>query len=407
MMNRVVITGIGIYSSIGKNLEEVKKALYQGRSGIVLDPERKTFGYQSGLTGKLDRPQLKGILDRRARVCMPQHAEYAYMATVEALKTAGISQEYLDRNDIGILFGNDSSTPPVIESADIIREKRDTSMVGSGSVFQSMNSSVTMNLSVIFHLKGVNFTISGACASGSHAIGMGYLLIRHGYQQTIICGGSQEVNLFCVGSFDALGAFSKMESAPEKASRPFDKSRDGLVPSGGAATVILEDLDHALKRGAPVLAEVIGYGFSSDGVHISVPDVDGPIRAISMALNDAGMDPGHIDYINAHATSTPIGDQNEAKAIDHVFGRYKPLISSTKSMTGHEMWMAGASEVVYSMLMMQDSFVAPNINFEEPDEITVKLNIARKTTPKEINTFLSNSFGFGGTNSCLIIKKYH
>ncbi len=406
-MNRVVITGIGIYSSIGKNLEEVKKALYQGRSGIVLDPERKTFGYQSGLTGKLDRPQLKGILDRRARVCMPQHAEYAYMATVEALKTAGISQEYLDRNDIGILFGNDSSTPPVIESADIIREKRDTSMVGSGSVFQSMNSSVTMNLSVIFHLKGVNFTISGACASGSHAIGMGYLLIRHGYQQTIICGGSQEVNLFCVGSFDALGAFSKMESAPEKASRPFDKSRDGLVPSGGAATVILEDLDHALKRGAPVLAEVIGYGFSSDGVHISVPDVDGPIRAISMALNDAGMDPGHIDYINAHATSTPIGDQNEAKAIDHVFGRYKPLISSTKSMTGHEMWMAGASEVVYSMLMMQDSFVAPNINFEEPDEITVKLNIAGKTTPKEINTFLSNSFGFGGTNSCLIIKKYH
>jgi len=407
MMNRVVITGIGIYSSIGKNLEEVKKALYQGRSGIVLDPERKTFGYQSGLTGKLDRPQLKGILDRRARVCMPQHAEYAYMATVEALKTAGISQEYLDRNDIGILFGNDSSTPPVIESADIIREKRVTSLVGSGSVFQWMNYSVTMNLSVIFHLKGVNFTISGACASGSHAIGMGYLLIRHGYQQTIICGGSQEVNLFCVGSFDALGAFSKMESAPEKASRPFDKSRDGLVPSGGAATVILEDLDHALKRGAPVLAEVIGYGFSSDGVHISVPDVDGPIRAISMALNDAGMDPGHIDYINAHATSTPIGDQNEAKAIDHVFGRYKPLISSTKSMTGHEMWMAGASEVVYSMLMMQDSFVAPNINFEEPDEITVKLNIAGKTTPKEINTFLSNSFGFGGTNSCLIIKKYH
>ena len=407
MMNRVVITGIGIYSSIGKNLEEVKNALYQGRSGIILDPERKAYGYQSGLTGKLDRPLLKGILDRRARVCMPQHAEYAYMSTVEALKTAGISQEYLDRHDIGILFGNDSSTPPVIESADIIREKKDTSMVGSGSVFQSMNSSVTMNLSVIFHLKGVNFTISGACASGSHAIGMGYLLIRHGYQQTIICGGSQEVNLFCVGSFDALGAFSKLESAPEKASRPFDKSRDGLVPSGGAATVILEDLDHALKRGAPVLAEVIGYGFSSDGVHISVPDVDGPIRAISMALNDAGMDPGQIDYINAHATSTPIGDQNEAKAIDHVFGRHKPLISSTKSMTGHEMWMAGASEVIYSMLMMQDSFVAPNINFEEPDEFTAKLNIARKTTPREINTFLSNSFGFGGTNSCLIIKKYH
>jgi 3-oxoacyl-[acyl-carrier-protein] synthase-1 len=180
-----------------------------------------------------------------------------------------------------------------------------------------------------------------------------------------------------------------------------------LVPSGGAATVILEDLESALKRGAPILAEVGGYGFSSDGVHISVPEVDGPIRAISMAIKDASMDPLQIDYINAHATSTLLGDQNEAKAIDHIFGRYKPLVSSTKSMTGHEMWMAGASEIVYSLLMMQHSFVAPNINFDEPDEFTARLNIVRTTTPKEINTFLSNSFGFGGTNSCLIIKKYH
>ena len=406
-MNRVVITGTGIYSSIGKNIREVKDSLYHGRSGIVLDPERKALGYQSGLTGKVERPTLKGILDRRSRVCMPEHAEYAYMSTVEALKSAGITDEYLDHNETGILFGNDSSTPAVIECADIIREKRDTSLVGSGSVFQSMNSSVTMNLSVIFRLKGVNFTISGACASGSHAIGMGYLMIRHGYQKTVICGGAQETNHFSVGSFDALGAFSKLESAPEKASRPFDRNRDGLVPSGGAATVILEDLENARKRGAPILAEVTGYGFSSDGVHISVPDVDGPIRAISMALQSASIDPFQIDYINAHATSTPIGDQNEAKAIDHIFGRHRPLVSSTKSMTGHEMWMAGASEVVYSLLMMEHSFVAPNINFEEPDEFTGKLNIVRKTTPKEINIFLSNSFGFGGTNSCLIIKKYH
>ncbi len=338
---------------------------------------------------------------------MPQHAEFAYMSTIEALKTGAITPEYLEQNEVGILFGNDSSTPPVIECVDIIRQTKDTSMVGSGSVFQSMNSSVTMNLSVIFHLKGVNFTVSGACASGSHAIGMGYFMIRHGYQNMIICGGSQEVNLFCVGSFDALGAFSKMESVPEKASKPFDKKRDGLVPSGGAATVILEDLDHAIKRGAPIFAEVIGYGFSSDGVHISVPDVDGPIRAVSMALKDAGVGPEKIDYINAHATSTPIGDQNEAKAIDNVFGKYKPVISSTKSMTGHEMWMAGASEVVYSILMMQNSFIAPNINFEEPDEFTGKLNIVTKTISKDIDIFLSNSFGFGGTNSCLIVKKFH
>jgi 3-oxoacyl-[acyl-carrier-protein] synthase-1 len=222
----------------------------------------------------------------------------------------------------------------------------------------------------------------------------------------VICGGAQEVNLFCVGSFDALNAFSKLESNPAGASRPFDKYRDGLVPSGGAATVILESLEHATKRGAPIIAEVIGYGFSSDGKHISVPDVDGPIRAISMAMKDAAVSPKDIDYINAHATSTPIGDQNEAKAIDHVFGTVRPLVSSTKSMTGHEMWMAGASEIVYSILMMHNSFVAPNINFREADEFTAKLNIAAKTTNKEINAFLSNSFGFGGTNSSLVVKKF-
>jgi 3-oxoacyl-[acyl-carrier-protein] synthase-1 len=405
-MKRVVITGTGIYSSIGKNLGEVKDSLYNGKSGIVLDPERKVYGFQSGLTGKVETPQLKGLLDRRARVCMPQQAEFAYMSTAEALKTAKLTQEYIDQNNVGIIFGNDSSTPSVIESVDIIRKNKDTGTISSGSVFQSMNSSVSMNLSVIFHLKGINFTLSGACASGSHAIGLGFLMIRHGYQNTIICGGSQEVNLFSVGSFDALGAFSKEESAPEKASKHFDKKRDGLVPSGGAATVILEDMEEAVKRGAPILGEVVGYGFSSDGVHISVPDIDGQIRAMSMALNDASVDPRKIDYINAHATSTPIGDQNEAMAIDHIFGKYQPAISSTKSMTGHEMWMAGASEIVYSLIMMHNSFIAPNINFEEPDEITARLNIVSKTTPKEIDIFLSNSFGFGGTNSCLIIKKF-
>ncbi|HOP00278.1 MAG TPA: beta-ketoacyl-[acyl-carrier-protein] synthase family protein, partial [Bacteroidales bacterium] len=284
---------------------------------------------------------------------------------------------------------------------------RDTTMVGSGSVFQSMNSSVSMNLSVIFQLTGINFTVSGACASGSHAIGMGFYMIRHGYQNTVICGGAQEVNLFCVGSFDALGAFSKRESEPQKASRPFDKSRDGLVPSGGAATVILESLDSAIKRGAPILAEVTGYGFSSDGIHISVPDVDGPARAIKIALKDAGIKPEQIDYINAHATSTPLGDQNEAKAIDSVFGENRPIVSSTKSMTGHEMWMAGASEVVYSIIMMKNSFIAPNINFIEPDEFSAKLNITPVVVNKNIDVFLSNSFGFGGTNSCLIIKKFN
>ena len=406
-MNRVVITGIGIYSSIGKNLEEVKNSLYKGKSGIVLDPERKNFGFQSGLTGKVDDPQLKGILDRRARVCMPQHAEFAYMSTAEALKIAGITEEYIEQNEVGIIFGNDSSSKPVIEAIDIIRKTKDTGMLSSGSVFQSMNSTVTMNLSVILRLKGINFTISGACASGSHAIGTGFLMIRHGYQNTVICGGSQEVNQFSVGSFDALGAFSKLESEPEKASKPFDIKRDGLVPGGGAATVILEELEHAVRRGASILAEVIGYGFSSDGIHISVPDVNGQIRAISMALKDAEVGPDKIDYINAHATSTPVGDKVEAMAIDQIFSQYKPAVSSTKSMTGHELWMAGASEIVYSVIMMQNSFIAPNINFEEPDEFSARLNIIAETIPKEIDIFLSNSFGFGGTNSCLIIGKFH
>jgi len=404
-MRRVVITGLGIYSTIGKNLTEVKESLYNGKSGIILDNERKKYGYQSGLTGFVERPQLKGILDRRTRVSMPEQAEYAYISTVEALKNAKINEEFLENNEVGVLFGNDSSSEPVINAIDIIREKHDTLLVGSGSVFQSMNSSVTMNMAVIFKLKGVNFTISGACASGSHAIGMGYLLIKHGYQDRVICGGAQEVNIYCVGSFDGLGAFSKRENEPTKASRPFDKNRDGLVPSGGAATVIIEDYESAVKRGAPIIAEIIGYGFSSDGKHISVPDVSGPSRAILNSIKDAGISPDEIEYINAHATSTQIGDMNEASAIGSIFEKTKPYVSSTKSMTGHEMWMAGASEIVYSTLMMQNNFIAPNINLEEPDDVTVKLNIARTTINKSFNTFLSNSFGFGGTNSALIVRK--
>ncbi len=402
-MNRVVITGIGIYSTIGKGIEEVTDALYNGRSGIILDSDRKKFGYRSGLTGFVERPDLKKLLDRRSRVNMPEHGEYAYMSTIEALKNAGIDQDFIDNNPMGIIFGNDSSTPAVIKTVDIIREKRDTTFAGSGAVFQSMNSSVSMNLSVILKLKGVNFTLSGACASGSHAIGNSYLLIKHGYQDRIICGGSQEINLYCVASFDALAAFSTRESEPHKASRPFDKSRDGLVPSGGAATLILESYESAVKRGAPIIAEIFGYGFSSDGNHISVPDVAGPTKAISMALQQAETAPKDIDYINAHATSTPLGDANEAKAIDNIFAQSKPYVASTKSMTGHEMWMAGASEVIYSLIMMQNGFIAPNINLEEPDEFSAKLNIPRERVDKKFGNFLSNSFGFGGTNSSLLI----
>lgn len=277
--------------------------------------------------------------------------------------------------------------------------------MGSGFVFQAMNSTVTMNLATIFKLRGVNFTLSAACASGSHSIGLGYLLISQGLQKHVICGGAQEVNPYAFGSFDALGAFSTRENDPTKASRPFDSNRDGLVPSGGAATVILEDYDTAVARGAHILGEVIGYGFSSNGDHISQPNVDGPVRSLKMAMDAAKIDAKDIDYINAHATSTPIGDMNEAKAIYEVFGETGVPVTSTKSMTGHECWMAGASEIVYSLIMMHNNFVAPNINLENPDEASAKLYIPSVAIDKKIDVFLSNSFGFGGTNSTLIVKK--
>lgn len=396
---------MGIYSCIGKNLDEVRDSLYKGRSGIILDPVRKDYGYRSGLTGYVDKPDLKGKLDRRARIMLPEQGEYAYLATIEALANAGIDADYIQANEIGILYGNDSSGKAVIEADNVIREKKDTMLVGSGAVFQTMNSTVTMNLATIFKLRGINFTISAACASGSHSIGLGYHFIKTGLQDCIICGGAQEINHLSMGTFDALSAFSVRESDPAKASRPFDRDRDGLIPSGGAATVILESLESAQKRGAKILGEVIGYGFSSNGAHISNPTVEGPVRSLHMAMKDAGLSAKEIDYINAHATSTPAGDASEARAIDEVFGQYKPLVSSTKSMTGHECWMAGASEIVYSLLMMQNSFVAPNINFENPDEDSARLNIAKSAVEKDIVVFLSNSFGFGGTNSSLIVRK--
>ena len=395
---------MGIWSCLGKSLDEVRDSLYTGKSGIILDPVRKEMGFRSGLTAKIDIPDLKGILSRSQRAFMPEQAKYAYCATVEALRNAGIDQDYLDKHDVGLLYGNDSAVDPAVRAVDTIREKKDTTLCGSGAIFQSMNSTVTMNLGTIFHLRGINLTISGACASGSHAIGLGALLIQTGLQDMIVCGGAQEVNPFSVGSFDGISAFSTREDAPEKASRPFDRDRDGLVPGGGAATVIVEEYEHAVKRGAPILAEILGYGFSANGEHISSPNVEGPSKSLYMAIERAGISIDEIGYINAHATSTHVGDTNEAKAIYNVFGDRKIEVTSTKSQTGHEMWMAGASEIIYSMLMMKNDFIAANINFENPDEDSAKLLIPSKRIEKHFDTFLSNSFGFGGTNATLIVR---
>ncbi len=402
---RVVITGIGIWSCIGTDTAAVAHSLRTGRSGIVLDPSRLEYGFRSGLTGSVPVPALKGLLDRRQRANMSEEAEFAFMATKQAFDDAKVDDDYLLANEVGCIFGNDSSAKAVIEGHTVMEQKHDSELVGSGSIFKSMNSTVNMNLCSIFHLRGINFTVSSACASGSHAIGLGYMFIKQGLQDMILCGGAQEINMHGMSSFDAIRTFSMRMDKPALASRPFDRDRDGLVPSGGAAALVLEDYDHAVARGAEILCEVTGYGFSSNGGAISQPSDAGSMLAMSRALDDAGIRPADIDYINAHATSTPQGDMYEAKALARLFEGEKALISSTKSMTGHECWMAGASEIVYSILMMQGGFVAPNINFCNPDEHSAKLNIATEAIPCELRYILSNSFGFGGTNSALVIKK--
>ena len=407
MNRRVVITGMGIWSCLGTDLETVKQSLYEGKSGIGLQSERLEYGYRSALTGIVEEPVItKKMLDRHTRAGMPEEARYAYMSSLQAFEQADISDEYLRENEIGCIFGNDSSAKPVIEASKIMDEKHDSAMLGYGLIFQSMNSTVNMNLSTIFHLRGVNFTISAACASGSHSIGLGYMLIKQGMQDVVLCGGAQETNFYSMASFDALGAFSVRMDEPTKASRPFDRDRDGLIPSGGAASLVLEDYEHAKARGANILAEVIGYGFSSNGGGISQPSDEGSVVAMTRALDMSGVKAEDIDYINAHATSTHQGDMYEAMALNRMFGGKHALISSTKSMTGHECWMAGASEAVYSILMMQNDFVAPNINFEHPDEYSEKMNLAITTVETELNLVLSNSFGFGGTNSALVLKKF-
>ena len=404
-MRRVVVTGMGIWSCIGKNQSEVCASLRAGRSGIGYDPARKEYGYHSPLTGIVETPDLKPLLDRRSRVGMSQEAMYAYMASREAFEQAKIDDQYLLDNEVGILFGNDSAMQSTIEIHEKMLAYHNSALLGSGYIFQAMNSTVNMNLSSIFHLRGINISVSAACASGSHAIGLASMFIRQGLQDMVLVGGAQEVNYYAMSAFDALGAFSSRLDEPTKASRPFDADRDGLVPSGGAAALVLEDYEHAIARGATIFAEVCGYGFSSNGVGMSQPSSEGSFIAMQRALDDAQMTADAIDYVNAHATSTKQGDEEEAKALTRLFGNSRTWISSTKSMTGHECWMAGASEAVYSILMMQNDFVAPNINLEQIDPCAASLRLARQTVETPIRTVLSNSFGFGGTNSAIILQR--
>ncbi len=398
------ITGMGIISCLGHSLEEVALSLRQGKSGIILDEARLKAGFRSGLTGNIrDFDPRRWGVNRRMANTMGEPALYAFAAAQNAVQDAGLTGEQLRDVNSGIIFGNDSTIKAGVESIDALRRYGETHFLGAGSVFRSMNSTVSMNLAAYFGTKGVNWTLSAACASGAHVLGQALLLIRSGMQDLVMAGGAQETNWLSLASFDALGAFSTRHDAPAAASRPFDADRNGLVPSGGAACLVLEELERALTRGAKIYGLLRGYGFSSAiGTNLTETNPDGAALAMRRALQDAGVSPPEVDYINAHATSTVAGDLVEAQAITEVFGQEVP-VSSTKSMTGHECWMGGTSEALYTILMAQGGFLAPNINFTRFQEDFPRINLVRECTPASIRIALSNSFGFGGTNAAVVL----
>ncbi len=403
-MHRVAITGVGIISCLGNDRETVGRALRQGKSGIVFDPERQALGFRSPLTGVIRDFEPSRHLSKKQRKTMPDFAVWTHAAAMDALEQAGLAPEAIRNEETGLIFGCDSSCIAAVEQTRSLQQSGETRSIGSGLVFRSMTSSVTMNLNTLLGTRGACWSIASACSSGGHAVGQAADLIALGRQQRVICGGAQEINWESMCSFDGLGAFSVRTDEPSVACRPFDAGRDGLVPSGGAAALVLERYDLARARGATILGEVISYAFSSDGDHISVPSRDGLQRAMRKAMEQARLQPADIDYLCAHATSTPAGDAAEAENIRAVFGAKTPPVSSLKSMTGHELWMSGASQVVYTTIMARRQFIAPNINFREPDVATAGLNIVTEAIPRAPENVLCNAAGFGGTNSCLLLR---
>ena len=406
---RVAITGIGIISCLGLGAEEVRTALREGKSGIRLLPERKEMGFRSGLSGVVQGFDCKAMLGRKWRKTLPEFGQWAFSAVSQALDQARISVDELSGDEAtGMIFGNDSSAVTAVEQVDALRKNGETRAIGSGHIFRLMNSTVTLNLSSLFKLRGPSWTVSAACASGAVAIGQGADLISRGIVRRMICGGAQEISWQSMCSFDALGAFSVREDVPEAASRPFDAGRDGLVPSGGAAAVVLEEFESAEKRDAPILGEVVGYGHTSDGYHIAVPSGEGLDRAMRQALQNASVSPEKIDLVMAHATSTQAGDRAEAVGLRRVFrldeGARGPLVTAVKGLTGHEFWMAGAAQVVYGLIMARNGFVAGNPNLEEKDPDAAPLHIPRRSVETRVKYMLCNSAGFGGTNGCLVIR---
>jgi 3-oxoacyl-[acyl-carrier-protein] synthase-1 len=401
---RVAITGIGIVSCLGLGREAVTAALRRGDSGIVLDAERSRRGFISPLTGKLPECHPESVLSRNQRKTMPDFAQHSYLAAIEALEQARLDRKELRDERTGLIFGNDSSCLAACEQVAGLEQYGETHKLGSGLVFRSMTSTITLNLNVLLGIRGASWTLSSACSSSAHAIGQAADLIAFGRQDRMLCGGAQEINWESMCSFDALGAFSGRVDEPTKASRPFDAERDGLVPSGGAACLVLEEWEQARRRGAAILGKVSGYGFSSDGLNLSVPGPDGLARAMRRALEDAGRTPAEVDYLCAHATSTPAGDRAEAQNIKAVFGSRQPPIGALKSMTGHELWMAGAATAAYAVLMANAGFLAPTINFTSGDAETKDLHILTQTRSGRPRTILLNAAGFGGSNASLLLE---
>lgn len=403
-MHRVAITGVGIVSCLGNCCATVVEALREGRSGIVLDPQRLELGFRSPLTGAIRDYAPPPQLTRKQRKTMPDFAVWCYDACLQALAGAGLPPEALRNGRSGLIFGSDSSCLAAVEQTQSLLEHRDTARIGSGQIFRAMNSTVTMNLNILLGTQGACWTLASACSSGGHAIGQAADLIALGRQDRVLCGGAQEITWQSICSFDGLGAFSQRLETPEQASLPFDARRDGLVPGGGAAAVLLERLDLALERGAPILGEVLAYAFSSDGRHISVPSGEGLQRAMTEALERCGLTPEDVDCVSAHATATPAGDAAEAQALRGVFGALSPHVLCLKALTGHELWMSGASQVVYGALMARGGFLAPYPAFESADEACAGLSIVTRRLDQPPRVMLCNAAGFGGTNSCLVLR---
>lgn len=408
-MRRTVITGMGIWSCIGQSVQEVAQSLRLGKSGIGIDPERTAYGYQSPLTGIVPRPDIKAQgLRRSQRITLSEPGEYGYMAMKEALAMAPVADLYR----CGLIVSNDSTAGALAETEAIMAEYHDSRRLGAGMVFRTLNSSVSMSLASIFGIGGLSFTVSAACAGGGHAIGLAHSLIQSGQLDCCIVVGAQEVGLHAYTSFDALGIFSHRTDNPTAASRPFDRDRDGLVPSGGAACVILETAAHAAMGNRKPLATVNGYGFTTSP-DLATPSADAIYRSMLAALSAATVPSGSplgpgISAIMAHATSTPDGDRAEAEAI-HRFcldkGLSHPFVISTKALTGHECWMSGVSQIVYALIQMQGGFIAPNINLRTIDPAAATLRIPTVPTVTTLTTVLCNAFGFGGTNSSLVISR--